>query len=201
MVPTAFKLLYLPSAHHESSCLPFPLLLLPLASGDMLPTAASVLSTFHCPASWSPALEFRAWVVRFEVGCLSGCLIQQEHKGPATVVCTLETLKEFSGGSCGVKVRVCTARWELAVCNVRTTRGCGWDSRGGIYHGEAWLWYNCMYGKSWGFQGCFVVVFWFCSGTCSWSIFKAEFERTKGGMSPAGEMWHNDKMVQMMGVQ
>lgn len=59
----------------------------------MPPTAASVLSTLHWPVSWSPALDLRAWVVRSEVGCLSDCLIQQEHKGPATVVCTFKTLK------------------------------------------------------------------------------------------------------------
>lgn len=28
------------------------------------------------------------------MGCLSACLIQQEHKGPATVVCTFESSKE-----------------------------------------------------------------------------------------------------------
>lgn len=44
------------------------------------------------------------------MGCLCACLIQQEYKGPATVVCTLETLKELSGGFCGVKVRVCEVR-------------------------------------------------------------------------------------------
>lgn len=94
VVQTAFMFLQISQSHHENCCLPLPLLLLQLASGDMLPTAASVLSTLHWPASWRLALEFRACVVRSEVGCLSACLIQQEHKGPATVVCTFEPLKE-----------------------------------------------------------------------------------------------------------
>lgn len=48
VVPTAFMLLCLPTMHQESSSfLSPPLLLLLLASGDMLPTAASVLSTLH----------------------------------------------------------------------------------------------------------------------------------------------------------
>lgn len=44
------------------------------------------------------------------MGCLCACLIQQEYKGPATVACTLETLKQLSGGFCDVKVRVCEVR-------------------------------------------------------------------------------------------
>lgn len=197
VVPTAFMLLYLPAAHQESSSLPLPLLLLPPASGDMLPTAASVLSTLHWPASWSPALEFRAWVVRSEVSCLSACLIQQEHIGPATLVCTSETLKELSGGFCGVKVRVCAARWGLAVCNVRTTQGCGWDCRGGIWSSlivvVLYVW------KELRAAGLFCQCVLVCRATCSWNNFRVKLERMRGGKAPAGEMWHNDKMVPMMG--
>lgn len=36
-------------------------------------------------------------MVKFEVGCLSACLSQGEHKGPATLVCTLETLTKLCG--------------------------------------------------------------------------------------------------------
>lgn len=46
------------------------------------------------------------------MGCLSACLIPQKHKGPATLVCTLEALKDLSGGFCGVKVRVCAQGGE-----------------------------------------------------------------------------------------
>lgn len=44
------------------------------------------------------------------MGYVSACLIQQDNKGPSTLVCTLETLKQLSGGFCGEKVRVCAER-------------------------------------------------------------------------------------------
>lgn len=88
VVKGAFSMIYIPSAHQESTCMTPSLLLLQLAIVDMLPMAVSVLFTVQWPASWSQILEFRADVVKSEAGCLF------EHKGPDTLVCTLETLKE-----------------------------------------------------------------------------------------------------------
>lgn len=134
-------MIYLPPAHQESSCLPPALPLLQLASGDMLHTATSVLSTLHWSPSQNPALEFRAWVVKSKVACLSNSLIQQEHKEPATLVCTLESLKELCSGFCSVQVKVHTLIWGLR-----------------IRHRQAWsLQYCSMYRP----KGCFPSVFWF----------------------------------------
>lgn len=79
------------------------------------------------------------------MGWLSACLIQQEHKGPATVVCTLETLKELFGRFRGVKVRVCTVR-GVTVCNVCKRHRAVVETAGEVF---GMKWPNCgsRYGK------------------------------------------------------
>lgn len=122
------------------------------------------------------------------MGCVSACLIQQEHKGPATLVCTLDTLKELSGGFCGEKVR--GVRGELMAGSLQRESDTGlWLRLQGRYLAWSSLIAVMLYvWQQLRAAGLFCRCVLVYRGTCSWNNFRAELERMKGRKAPAGEM-------------
>lgn len=130
-------------------------------------------------------------------GCLSACLIQQQHKGPATVVCTFEPLKAASADFCGFQGKGVHSevRGGSLQCENNTelwfrlqTRCLAWIS---LIVVVLYVWKELRPAVL--FCLCVLV----CRGTCSWSNFRVK-QKMKEGKALAGEMWHNDKMVLMM---
>lgn len=111
--------------------------------------------------------------MKSEVGCPSACLIQQEQKGLATLVCTLETLKELYGVflRCAGK----GARTEARAVSLQ-------------YENNMWVvvetWCSTVCTER--IEGRRAVCH--CVLVCNVKNFRVEFERLKGGKAPAGEM-------------